>query len=351
MSNLLDDPVYPFDQTIARELHLALCVLYPTGKAAMFAAEKAGLQPHMLDGAQPAYLVWKEILAYAAGAQLMRSLVNIAVQDFPRSPRRQFFETLLEGKTPPVNHEATTKFLKKTDAITEPEALLFHDDLTLPVGRISRLISALEKMRLLAPAVCKLEVATDGKRGLGTAFRISDRWLLTNEHVLHLEGAAPRAITAIFGYDDDGNGGGSAGVAVPCDPNSVMADTADDWGVVRTLEPLESSIPIINLLATAVPESDGAAFVIQHPGGDRKRVAYARNQIVYFDDEVLHYLSDTATGSSGAPVFDDQGRIIGLHRAGGAPQEVAGQAPVRKNEGVRIDRVSLRIRAAGIVLD
>ena len=107
---------------------------------------------------------------------------------------------------------------------------------------------------------------------------------------------------------------------------------------------------MIALASSVAPELDGGAFVIQHPAGGRKRVAYARNQITYVDDEVVHYLSDTQTGSSGAPVFDGLGRLIALHRAGGEPQEIAGQAPVRENEGVRIDRVRQGIAALGIAL-
>ena len=90
------------------------------------------------------------------------------------------------------------------------------------------------------------------------------------------------------------------------------------------------------------------AFIVQHPAGDRKRVAFVRNQITWVDDRVVQYLSDTQTGSSGAPVFDRDGRLIALHRAGGRPQEVAGKQPLRKNEGVRIDRVVAGLKTRGI---
>jgi hypothetical protein len=81
----------------------------------------------------------------------------------------------------------------------------------------------------------------------------------------------------------------------------------------------------------------------------RKRVAYVRHQITYFDDRVVHYLSDTQVGASGSPVFDEAGRLVALHHAGGRPQQVAGQLPVKKNEGIRICRIATDLRAAGFI--
>ena len=45
----------------------------------------------------------------------------------------------------------------------------------------------------------------------------------------------------------------------------------------------------------------------------------------YIDDRVVQYLADTQAGSSGSPVFNADGQLIGLHHAGGRPQEVVGK--------------------------
>jgi V8-like Glu-specific endopeptidase len=79
-------------------------------------------------------------------------------------------------------------------------------------------------------------------------------------------------------------------------------------------------------------------------------VAYTRNRITFVDNRIVQYLTDTDVGSSGSPVFDEKGSLISLPHAGGRPQEVAGQAPLKKNEGIRIEPILKGIRNAGIEL-
>lgn len=63
-----------------------------------------------------------------------------------------------------------------------------------------------------------------------------------------------------------------------------------------------------------------------------------------------HRLPVPGDRQRGSPVLDDAGRLIGLHHAGGRPQEVAGKQPVVKNEGIRIEVVRAGIQAAGIAV-
>ena len=67
-----------------------------------------------------------------------------------------------------------------------------------------------------------------------------------------------------------------------------------------------------------------------------------------FDDLVVHYLTDTQEGSSGAPVFNARGQLIALHHAGGRPQQVVGKPPVKKNEGIRISCIVAGLREQGV---
>jgi V8-like Glu-specific endopeptidase len=152
-------------------------------------------------------------------------------------------------------------------------------------------------------------------------------------------GALATAVTAQFGYEDDGAGHPLSGEMVLCNVATIVDDQAYDWGVIRAAQPLKAGWPIVKLSEAGQPVVNDPAFIIQHPGADSKRLGFVRNQVSSFDDRVVQYLTDTQQGSSGSPVFDSQGRLIALHHAGGRPQEFLGRAPVKKNEGIRISRV------------
>lgn len=356
MSNILDAFPYPFHFREAQELHATLCQIYPTAKGALFVAARVGLDTGMIFGDQAPYFVWKEVLEAAASASKTRMLVRLVRDHNPNNPRIPFLDALQASVSPvvdldPRDSSGAPTFVLGDDQISEPEALLFHDDLTLPIGRVPWLIDVLGRLHQLAPAVCRLEVAGYGAVQRGTAFRIGSNLLLTNWHVLFVNGGAATTVTAEFGYEDDGKGGFAKAAAIPCDTASIRGDQKDDWCVVRTAEPLGERIPMLRLSNSTAPILNAPAFVIQHPGGERKRLAYVRNQITRFDDRVVQYLSDTQGGSSGSPVLDENAKIIALHHAGGRPQEVAGKAPLKKNEGIRISRVRIGLESVGIAVD
>jgi hypothetical protein len=135
-----------------------------------------------------------------------------------------------------------------------------------------------------------------------------------------------------------------------CETASIQTNQQDDWGIIRARHELPPSIPVIDIADLAAdPLVQKPTFIVQHPLGGRKRLAYVRNQITFFDDVVVQYITDTQVGSSGSPVFDEDGRIVALHHAGGRPQEVAGRQPIKKNEGIRISRVLAGLKSAGVI--
>jgi len=354
--SIFDNPVYPYHDPLARELHLALAQLYPSARAALHAAARIGIENFHLQAEQSPFFLWKEILDMAAPRGALRRLVELAAQDFPGGTRRRFFDALITGASPalaaePRDENGAPAFRHGDDSVSEPEALLFHDDLSLPAGRLPALIATLMRLQPLLASVCRLDVDCFGRAGLvnsyGTAFRVGDDLLLSNWHVLHPRGFEVRAITALFGFEEGADGRDMPVRRYACRCDSIVVDERADWGVIRTEPPLPPDIPVISLRDVGFAQVHGAAFVIQHPGGQRKRIAYARNQITYSDEAVVHYLSDTQAGSSGSPVFDESGRLVALHHAGGRPQEVAGQSPLKKNEGIAIRRVAEGLAAAG----
>ena len=355
MTAVLDMERYPWHLAEARELHMVLCRLYPTSKGAMFIARQAEIDEARIFAEQEAYFVWQQILDRGAETHKNRNVVARVREQHPASSYRAFLDAMLASETPVLDAEPRGQagapvFLAGTDEIFEEEAYLFHDDLTLPVGKIPWLIGVLEMLKALAPAVCRLTVARAGRSKRGTGFRIAPDLLLSNHHVLTFAGESPTQVIAEFGYDDDGRGAGAESTAVSCDVTSVRSEPVDDWAVIRVSEPLPDTIPAIQLSAHAAPLLNEPAFIVQHPGGDRKRLGFVRNQITEIKARVVHYLTDTQFGSSGAPVFNDSGALIALHHAGGRPQEVAGKPPLLKNEGVLIASVLEGLGRAGVAV-
>ncbi len=347
MASILDASKYPFHEREAQQLHTTLTQINPTSAMAILAAEKAGVDTMMIFRDQAPALIWADILRSGASQGLNRTLVKQTAERLnASSPSLPFLQQLLANQSAPVEDEprgidGAPNFLTDSDEITEPEALLYHDDLMIQMGQVPALITTLQTLVALSPTVCKLSVSFDGALKRGTAFRIGPDILLTNWHVLHRtdDGTRAKAVTAEFGFEDNGAGGVLAATPIACDAGSIVTSKEDDWAVVKASDPLLDSWPIVKLSEGVVPVKGSAAYIIQHPAGERKRLGFVRNTVSEFNDRTVHYLTDTQEGSSGAPVFDAKGKLIALHHSGGRPQEVVGKPPVKKNEGIRISKI------------
>jgi V8-like Glu-specific endopeptidase len=299
-------------------------------------------------------MVWKDVLETAAKGKKTRGLVQLAYDEHSDNPKALFLRALLDDTEPvrdaePRGQYGAPRFVKDNDLVTENEALLFKDDLTLEIGRVPWLITTLQKLQTLAPAVCRLEVKRGPQSQHGTGFRIGPDLLLTNWHVLTFKDELATEVKAQFGYEDDGKGGTLGTTAIGCDVGTIVGDKANDWAAIRAGGAVADTIPTLKLSEAADPVLNAPAFIIQHPGGGLKKLAFVRNQVTAFTDRVVHYLSDTRTGSSGSPVLNDAGRLIALHHAGGRPQELAGKPPMAKNEGIRIPAVLKGLGEKGIM--
>lgn len=341
-------PPYPWQLREAQQLHINLVNLYPTVEAALLLAAKTGIPGFMLNSQKTVYFLWKDILDIAGTQSLVENLVK-GVREVMNAthPYIPFFDGLLAGSALAEDSEPRSPidgrpaFISGGDDVTQPEALLYYDDLTLQIGKIPGLIKTLDLLVKLAPSVCKLIIDISGTTQYGTAFRIGEKTLLTNWHVLHRKGdeKAATAVTAAFGYELNDAGKPRDITHISCDAASVTSDKKDDWAIITTTDVMKNEWTVIDLKKAADPVIDASAFIIQHPQGEPKRIGYVRNKVCHFDQQIVHYLTDTQEGSSGAPVFNDEGKLIALHHAGGRPQTIAGKAPMKKNEGIRISRI------------
>jgi endonuclease G, mitochondrial len=73
--------------------------------------------------------------------------------------------------------------------------------------------------------------------------------------------------------------------------------------------------------------------IIQHPNGEPKQLALRENKVTGLpENRFLHYRTDTAAGSSGSPVFNDQWDLIALHHSGVPARDSNGQILATDNQ-------------------
>ena len=259
--------------------------------------------------------------------------------------------------------QVTTVETGETDYVAL-ERLLGHNDL----------ISAafLEGGARAARAVGRIIICAEGGRiaGYGTGSLVGPGVLLTNNHVLEDEQTASQSRVE-FGYQLDLDGTPAPTVSFRLLPERFfLTDKELDFSLVAVEHRSSGGARETELteLGWNRPiEAEGKVIlgelinIIQHPNGEPKQLAMRENKLVDILDNFLHYQTDTAPGSSGSPLFNDQWEILGLHHSGVPRKDESGRilaiggGPWTRamgehridwvaNEGIRISRVIKRIK-------
>ena len=191
-----------------------------------------------------------------------------------------------------------------------------------------------------------------GREVLATGFLISEDLMMTNHHVFFptpaaaAEAAAEAAMPALarfdrfvkdasieFNYERDIDGNLLTPLRFSLDPHRFLYANKDlDMTIVAVRPTDRSGAAELKrqgylVLNEELGKADFGDFasIIQHPSGQEKQIAIRENQIMDMADDRLFYKSDTAQGSSGAPVFNDQWQVIALHSAGVAKKDAQGR--------------------------
>jgi len=209
-------------------------------------------------------------------------------------------------------------------------------------------IAFLEKGLKASRSVVLLHVLYEaGKASKGTGFLIAPETILTNHHVLFADDKPAQKALILFNYERDAAGRDRKVDSCEGDVSTIVGDSEHDWAIIRLAKPPQDSYEPLTLGASKPILEEDFVYIVQHPHGEHKKIGMTHNQVVSVTDDCVQYLTDTLSGSSGAPVFNDSWHVVALHREGleGQPEE---KHPF-KNQGTHIDRVIEGLKAAKIL--
>ena len=174
--------------------------------------------------------------------------------------------------------------------------------------------------------------------GYATGFMISPNLLITNWHVFPDKDSVEDSVVQ-FDYELDMQGNPKSAITFKLDVKKFFyAFQALDYcllGVEANDISNRHSIneigfiyldPTIGKLGNLGEE---VLNIIHHPGGEHKQLSIRENTFTKITATTIWYKSDTAQGSSGAPVFNDQWQLVGLHHSG---------IPLKNEKGEYLDK-------------
>ena len=229
-------------------------------------------------------------------------------------------------------------------------------------------ISYLEQGLLAGRSVCRIVLRRNGSLvGYGTGFLVAPGVLMTNEHVFE-DASAVRESIAQFRYERDVHGLDVASVdfGFRLAPAPIISRELD-FALVQ-LEPRSLRGQALDTFAwLRLDPTPGKAFVgeyltiIQHPKGERKQICVRENKLLKYADKdpYVWYETDTVSGSSGSPVFNNSWDVVALHHSSVPQTKRVGGKDVwltrdgklwsadlgddaiawKANEGIRVSRI------------
>jgi hypothetical protein len=320
-------------------LNDVLAGLYPALDESYRIVEIAGLNRTQIRFSAKALDNWYAILREADNQGKVADVIAAARRDYPRNQSLIQAEqgALTTARGPVIGREVPWKPTVPADTA---EKIMAEQSTLLP---ISFLDVGLQRAKAVARVVC-----ADGT--LGTGFLIPGNLLLTNNHVLETSDAA-RSAQVEFNFQLNGAGLPFVPEVYQLDPDGGFATSqADDWTAVRVAKDASAVWGVVPLEPVTLDlDKTNYVNIIQHPGGRYKSIALYHNLVTAAGDGRIQYLTDTEPGSSGAPVFDSEWRLVALHHSGGWLPEPGTQQQVFRNQGIEIGRVIEGLQAQGLL--
>lgn len=182
--------------------------------------------------------------------------------------------------------------------------------------------------------------------GYATGFMVSDSLMLTNWHVMSIPEDAEKS-TIEFNYEYDIEGNLKKSTTFALDPHLFFHSNKElDYCLVAVKKRDLSNTTNLSLfgylhfspLSGKLGDIGKEALnIIHHPDGDPKQLSIRENIFTKVLPNAIWYESDTAQGSSGSPVFNDQWQVVALHHMGVASKNVKGEYLDKEGAIVPVD--------------
>lgn len=173
----------------------------------------------------------------------------------------------------------------------------------------------------LGDAVCRITFLDDPANS-GTGVLIAPDLVLTNYHVLSLEAdanlnAIAQSMRFHFGDVSAQLGQRAHAPAIAPAKDAIMQSSPIhelDYVLLR-LAPSDRALDPVPFDANTALSKQSPLSILQHPEGDRLKVSLSNNGIVKTDEQrgLVLYVNRTKGGSSGAPCFNREWKLVALH--------------------------------------
>lgn len=331
LPDFLQRPPYDLAHPGRRELRSILYEQYYDKPSILTLLRKTELRPAWYTLDTSADQAWLDILVKTVNRARLPELLDAVFRDEEAAawhPRLR--ELLAEKPVLPATSKTKIEWTpeKGNERLVGPRSTLLG---------IAFLAAGLAR----SPAVVRILAHFDDEEAHGSGFLISNRHILTNHHVLVDDAGNPAKTVAVwFGHELSIDGKPLKVDAYTGDVDDIRADLRDDWAVIALHEPLRKLYPAIPLAEPSRPVEVGdRVYIIQHPKGGYKQISLHENIVTSRNNQRIQYLTDTESGSSGSPVFNDRWELVALHHQWVDVAIKGSHKPEYRNQGVNIARV------------
>lgn len=310
--------------------------------------ERAQFSTFDIDWGETPFVVWYQMLKWAAQRDRVDKLLEVILSAEEGNADNEFLKGALKNireHKDVMNKEMPAGEWKGGELKEEVrEKILGKRSTLLPIGFLE---NGMDKSKAIVRIDC-------GNNMVGSGFVIENGWLVTNNHVIPNREIAANA-TIQFGYQFPKTYKSSEKSISEIKPERVakldpgiendkrfFTDAKLDFTLVKIKEQDMQGLKDYGFLQLAKSgvRADDFVNIIQHPLGGPKQIGIYNNLVMYADDDIVQYMTDTAEGSSGSPVLNSDWEVVALHHSGGWVDDPKTHQKVRRNQGTNARRIT-----------